>query len=112
MKDPIMTPEEELHKLIEQWIIIDSKDPLYVKEAKLKARKDFKTAIQHLIDRASQEAIDKLTGLEHLFSAMPSGTGAVCTCGKEFSTTSLQNQHRQWHLDLATLTKQQSKEEI
>jgi acetone carboxylase gamma subunit len=37
--------------------------------------------------------------LEHIFTPIPGSTCMRCSCGKEFGTTSEQNQHRQWHLD-------------
>lgn len=37
---------------------------------------------------------------EHLFTHATGGTGIICGCGKEFATTALYQQHRQWHLDI------------
>lgn len=48
------TESDPIEQLIESWIIINTKDLQYVKEAKLQARKDFLTAIRQEVEKAYQ----------------------------------------------------------
>lgn len=48
--------QSELDKLIESWIPINVKDKDFVKEAKMKGRKDFKEAIEAYVTTRIKEA--------------------------------------------------------
>lgn len=45
---------------------------------------------------------------EHIFTEIPGSTAMKCSCGKVFSTTHEQQQHRKWHLDKPADQKEQT----
>jgi hypothetical protein len=57
---------DDIDRLIEQWVIIDFKDADYVKQAKFKARLDFKAAIKELLTAAKVDEATILNKPEEL----------------------------------------------